>query len=416
MADAPQSPIPPENRTTPEGQDPKSIIVAAPKDYFLGPVFAAKKQLGPREVTVGDRRYLVGGFHPMRPNFLPPALDVRHARAIFSILSFRDSNSDDGRCIHFSLNELCRRYANSQGGRYSRDIKGVIADLMDSYIRVTDLKTGKSLVYRLIERVEIEDKAIKRKDSHLATTNQPEFWFHCCYLSPEFYGLLNCIIELLHLKLSVFTSIRSPLAQAIYLYIPSRAAHHTEQDPFEITLTTLLRQVSAEVPLQRNVRKKLFTQNKNSILQQLDGLETLTGRFRVRLAETADSEDWKLQAWVEKGVSTLPAKPPQNDSKLLRAFLKGGRTREDWTQMLARIAPLSGYELDLLAAAEVDFEKHQRFLEPAKAILGEACFDGLLAEAKGDCIEKRKARKNPTARLIHRLMEAIATPMQTGPK
>jgi hypothetical protein len=33
-----------------------------------------------------------------------------------------------------------------------------------------------------------------------------------------------------------------------------------------------------------------------------------------------------------------------------------------------------------------------------------------LAESKNDEKEGRKARKNPTARLIHRIMEAIETP------
>jgi hypothetical protein len=403
---------------TREGQDPRPMLVAAPKDYFLGPVFAARKQAGAREITVGDRRYIIGGFHPMRPNATPPALDVRHARAIFSILSFRDPLSDSPH-ISFSLNELCRRYANSQGGRYSRDIKGILADLMDSYIRITDIKTNKSLVYRLIERVEIEDKTIKRKDSHLATSNQPEFWFHSCDLSPEFYDLLGCIVELQHLKLNVFTAIRSPLAQAIYLYIPSRAHHHTEQDPFEITLTNLLAQVSAEIPVHKSVRKRIFTQHENegrSVLQQLDGTETLSGVFRVRLAETADGSDWKLQCWVEKNGTALPPRPPKEDSKLLRAFLKGGRTREDWTQMLTRITPLSGYEIDLLAAADVDAEKNGRFLEATRAILGETRFNGLLAEAKGDFLEKRKAKKNPAARLIHRLMEAISAPRKPAQK
>jgi hypothetical protein len=51
-------------------------------------------------------------------------------------------------------------------------------------------------------------------------------WFNGCTLSPEFFGLLSSIAELQNLKLNVFTSIRSPLAQAIYLYIPSRAHHH----------------------------------------------------------------------------------------------------------------------------------------------------------------------------------------------
>lgn len=107
-------------------------LVAAPKDYLLGPVFAATKQTGSKDITIGQRRYQVGGFHPMRPDFHPPALDVRHARAIFTLLSFRHPG-ERTQLIRFSFNEFCRRYAKSNGGRYARAIKSVVADLMDSY-------------------------------------------------------------------------------------------------------------------------------------------------------------------------------------------------------------------------------------------------------------------------------------------
>jgi hypothetical protein len=274
-------------------------LVAAPRDYFLGPVFAAAKQTGPREVTIAARRYLIGGFHPMRRNLKPPALDVRHARAIFSLLSFRDP-FEDTRLLRFSFNEFCRRYARTNGGRYARAISEIVADLLDSYIRVTDLKSNVAHEYRLIEHIDIEKRPIRRRDSSLAKSAQLEMWFNGCTLSPEFYGLLHRITELQHLKLDVFTSIRSPLAQAIYLYIPSRAHHHSANDPFEISLTKLLEQVSFPDPLQKNRRHKLFTQNSHPIMKQLDGVETLSGRFHVALAETQDGMDWKLQAWIEK--------------------------------------------------------------------------------------------------------------------
>lgn len=395
---------------------PKPLLVAAPRDYFLGPVFAATKQTGPREVTIGERRYLIGGFHPMRRNFSPPALDVRHARAIFSLLSFR-SLFDDTRLIRFSFNEFCRRYARSNGGRYARAIAEIVADLLDSYIRVTDVRSGIAHEYRLIERIDIEKRPIRRKDDSRAGSNQLEMWFNGCTLSPEFFGLLSRIAELQHLKLDVFTSIRSPLAQAIYLYIPSRAYHHSAKDPFEISVAKLLDQVSFPNPRYKSLRHKLLTQHEEegrSIMQQLDGLETLSGHFRVALAETSDGEDWKLQAWVE-----MPKKQPRRlkeDSKLVRAYLKSGRTREDLQARLSRREPLQSYELELLSAAKVELQGSERFFELARALLGETRFMGLLAEAKGDALEGRDPTKNPTARLIFRIMEAIATPRQMAHK
>ena len=396
---------------------PKALLVAAPRDYFLGPVFAASRQTGPREVTIGERRYLIGGFHPMRRSSSPPALDVRHARAIFALLSFRDVY-ENTRLIRFSFNEFCRRYARSNGGRYARAIAEIVADLLDSYIRVTDVPTGVAHEYRLIEHIDIEKRPIRRKDDYRAGSPQLEMWFNGCTLSPEFFGLLSRIAELQHLKLTVFTAIRSPLAQAIYLYIPSRAYHHSEKKPFEISVSKLLDQVSFPQPRYKSFRHKLFTQHEDegrSIMQQLDGLETLSGRFRVALAETSDGKDWKLQAWVEMPPKQLK-KVTRADSKLVRAYLHSGRTREDLQLRLSSREPLSSYHLELLSAAKVELQGSERFFELACALLGEARFVELLSEAKGDAMEGREATKNPTARLIFRIMEAIAAPKQGATK
>ena len=275
----------------------RELSVLAPKDYFLGPVFAATRQTGSRQVTIGERRYEIGGFHPLRRNLNPPALDVRHARAIFTLLSFREPYPQNPtRLILFSLNDFCRRYARSNGGRYSRDIQHILGDLVDAYIRITDLKTNIAHTYRLIERVNFKEKPIRRRDAKLANDFQTEMWFNGCELSPEFYSLLDRIAELQELDLNVFTAIRSPLAQAIYLYIPSRAVHHDEEKPFEINVARLLEQVSFRIPPQKQRRQQIFTQHQDegrSVIQQLDGLKTLTGVFRVRLAETLNGLEWK---------------------------------------------------------------------------------------------------------------------------
>jgi hypothetical protein len=393
-------------------------IIRAPRDYFLGPVFAATKQSGPREVTVrvrigedvSERRYQIGGFHPMDPDLHPPALDVRHARAIFSLLSFR-TEYDDTRLIRFSFNEFCRKYAQSNGGRYARAIRKIVRDLLDSYIRVTDVKTDIAHQYRLIERIDIESRPPRRRDAKLARSPQREMWFNGCTLSPEFAGLLSRVAELHELNLDVFNSIRAPLAQAIYLYIPSRAYHyHSEDNPFEITLTNLLQQVSARVPQHKSRRKELFTKNNNPILKQLDGLKTLSGIFRVKLAETTDGTDWKLQTWVERAGNS--ERSGWANTKVLAAYLRSGRPRSYFEQAVSNIQPLSDYDIELLTAAKVEVGKNRRFFEIARALLKPYRFSELLAEAKGDEIEGRKARKGQAPRLIHRIMQAIETPPQ----
>jgi hypothetical protein len=68
---------------------------------------------------------------------------------------------------------------------------------------------------------------------------------------------------------------------------------------------------------------------------------------------------------------------------------------------------MSEYEIDLLEKAAVRLEGNEPFFRMAKAMLGTARFAELLAEAKGDEIEGRVAKKNPTARLIWRVRTAI---------
>ena len=358
----------------------RSRMVLAPKAFFISPFFAAQPQTGERKVTVGNRHYHIGGFNPLDPTCHPPALDVRHARVIFSLLSFRLDSLDKTQLIRFSFNQLCQRYASSNGGRYSRAIKKTLSDLTRSFIRITNIETGIAHTYRLIERMDIEERPIRRKDAKLAKSPQLEMWFNSCTLSPEFAGLLSDIEELQHLKFDVFNSIRAPLAQAIYLYIPSRAHYYTERKPFEITLKTLLQQVSATVPEHKSRRKELFTKNRTSILKQLDGLETLHGHFRVRIAETNDGTDYKLQTWVEK--SHRQHNRLSGKSKLVAAWVDSGRTQEDLRQRLARVGSLDGYELDLLERAAVRIAGSEPFFRLAKAMLLPTRFIELLAEAK----------------------------------
>jgi hypothetical protein len=92
-------------------------------------------------------------------------------------------------------------------------------------------------------------------------------------------------------------------------------------------------------------------------------------------------------------------------------YLASGRPPEYLEQALASITPLKDYQIDLLQLGNIEIEKNRKFLEWARAVLKDAKFDELLGEAKGDELEGRKATKNPTARLIHRIMEAIRAPV-----
>ena len=301
----------------------------------VAPFFAALKQTQQREIVVDGRRWMIGLDHPTkrRPS---PALDMRHGRACFTLLSFRD-RLRNGREIFFSMNEFCRRYASSQGGRYASDILNVLFDLQETWV-AREVDDGKVEYFQILGDIKIHQKTARRRDALKALAMQQEMWLDRVTLSPEFFGLMRRWEELARICLHVLTSIRSPKAQAIYTYIPSRAVHHTRSRPFEINLATILEQIGAPVPAAKSRRKQVFVQNRNSILSQLNGAEVVDGVLRAELAETHDGSDFKLLFWVDKAKAREPVAPPKT-SRMLEAWMRSGRSRAAFRNACGRPAP-----------------------------------------------------------------------------
>ena len=65
-------------------------------------------------------------------------------------------------------------------------------------------------------------------------------------------------------------TLASDLAQAIYLFIPSRAVHHSKADPWKINLANLFDQLAMNVPSSKSLRKKALVQHgEKSVVKQL---------------------------------------------------------------------------------------------------------------------------------------------------
>jgi hypothetical protein len=161
------------------------------------------------------------------------------------------------------------------------------------------------------------------------------------------------------------------------------------------------------VPEYKSVRKKLFTQNRTSVLAQLDGRELINGVLRVDLAETKDGTDYNLLAWVEKDTLDItPAQPRLAKSKLLSLWLATGRSKVEFDRRMKQRQPLSDYAEELLAKAKVTIDGSRTFFEMTCALLGENRFHAILSEAKGDALEGDPGN-HPTKRLIYRLTEAV---------
>lgn len=388
-----------------------------PKDYLRGPVFAARKQTGGRVVQIGEKTYEIGGFSPLGTRQVCPALDMRHGRAAFTMLGFR--RLEDGETIRFSINAFCHAYAASQGGRYARDVREIITDLMNCFIRVRN-PDGSASSYRILERVKIDEKPIRRRPKN-GGAQQTEFWMDEVRMSPEFYRLLCDLSQVAHIRVDVLNRIASPIAQAIYTYIPSRAVHHkARESAFEITLSTLLGQIGQSVPPTPSQRKQVFTQHEKtlagSVMMQLDGAETLSHVLRVALEKTADGSDWKLLAWVDPlKAATLAGASARADERkpgaLKKAWLASGRSEADFAERLRRIEPLTDYQRELLTAGRINADGSVAFFEMAKALLGAVRFESLLGEAKGVIAEAQDV-ENPTGLLIARIVEAVGVPVR----
>ena len=377
---------------------PEPITPLVPREMIVAPFFAAVKQMQEREIVVDGKRWVIGLDHPTKRRS-SPALDMRHGRACFALLSFRD-RMQNGREIYFSMNEFCRRYASSQGGRYATDILNVLFDLQETWV-AREIDGAKVEYFQILGDIKIHQKTARRHEALKALSMQQEMWLDRVTLSPEFFGLLKRWEELARICLHALTSIRSPKAQAIYTYIPSRAVHRTESEPFSINLATILEQIGAPVPTAKSKRKQIFTQNRNSILSQLNGAEVVDGVLRAELAETRDGSDYKLVFWVEKGGIPEPATPPKT-SKILEAWLEGGRSRASFQERLKNAGPLHFHHLELLERAGVQLEQTETFFQMAYALLGPR-FEKVISEAKSDAIEGDGGR-NPTGRLIYRIL------------
>ena len=379
----------------------KRITPFVPREMITAPFFAAVKQSQEREIVVDGRRWVIGIKHPTKRRS-SPALDMRHGRACFTLLSFRDRLQNE-REIFFSMNEFCLRYASSQGGRYAGDILNILFDLQETWV-AREVDGGKVEYFQILGDIKIHQKTARRHDALKALSMQNEMWLDRVTLSPEFFGLLKRWEELARICLDVLTSIRSPKAQAIYTYIPSRAVHHTKSEPFSIRLATILEQIGAPVPAAKSKRKQVFTQNRNSILSQLNGAEIIDGILRAELAETRDGSDFKLSFWVEKNDASEPIAPPKK-SKMLEAWKNGGRSQTSFQERLKKAKGLEYYHRELLELAGVKLEKTEKFFQMAYALLGPR-FEKILSEAKGDTLEGNHGN-NPTGRLIYRILHEL---------
>lgn len=378
-----------------------------PRDFVTSPIFASAKQADGRSLYVGDKKYTIGGFKPIsedRPAC--PALDIRHGRALFTILSFLPPDSEEGPIVRFSINEFCLRYAGSNGGAYARDIKALLADLERCWFKI-EYPDGKISQYRILKNIAVHARPHRRKALD-GSGSQHEMWLDEVELHPEFHALLRDYMNVVQIDLKALTKMRSPLAQAIYSFMPSRALHRNQDNPFEISMVKLLEQVGHSVPQYKSVRYKIFFQNTNSVIDQINRAKVANSVLRVEVGELADGSDYKLKFWVDgpDGVAKK-AQKPRKLGILDSIWVNTGQPLSMLNEKCKRTPELNDYQLTTMKLAEIEVEGNQRFFQKALAILREDKFNELISDAKNALLEDRPIKKTPTRRLIYYMTKEI---------
>ena len=404
---------------------PGSEISLVPRDWLNGPVFSPKKQVAIREVAVNKNIWRMGIPNPLT-NEPSAQIDMTHVRVLLGVLSFWKGDNP----MSMSIRELAKRASGSfgAGGAYFKLLRQKLGDLRDYWIGV-ELESGEKRMFPALSRIEITARNVRSKKPEKQQTLALDDWavvkkqqgkdtsgthvqLDNVALAPEFVELLMDWTQLMHVRLDVMRSLTSDLAQAIYLYIPSRAVHHTKEDPWKIGLTALFEQLDLPIPPSKSVRKKIVTQHKKSVLRQLNDVPVLKGFLKVSLRLNKDKTDWLFLAWVETS-DELPDLRT-SDSALVDAWRRSGRPETELAKLLRTTLPdLPDDARDLAKIASVDVEKVERFLRICILLLGKNRLFRKLAELKVEVIEGR-GPDNPTGTLIWRLLTEISQPVRAN--
>lgn len=378
----------------------KELHARVPKDWLVKPIFIPGIQPNNREIIVNNNKWIMGINNPLSKEPIPSSnITLGHIKVVFAVLTFFQGKNP----VAMSATELARRCSNDRGGRYYRDLLQKLNDLRNYWVSITN-QSGVTKEFSLLGKITIIKKIPKKKPIKNTKEKQVPMWLDSIELHEDFVNFMKDFAQTMHLRFDTMRKLTSDIAQSIYLFLPSRAFHRTEENPFEITLTNLFEQLGMEKRT-KSVRYKLLTQNKTSVIKQLDCSGILTGRLRVKLEETRDKLDWKLVSWVEKETKSIDLS--KSESSLVESWCKSGRSKEELTKKLFSLAELDEYEIELLEKSGIEYDSCKKFLRQSKTLLGETRFQRLLSESKSEKLEKRHA-DNPTGAFIWRLLDQIA--------
>lgn len=288
--------------------------------------------LGIKHASVGNVEY---AKHTMT---------IEHAEVFFAILSFLDRSyttiapqeDEAGIRVNFSLNDLVKKLGKPRSAQNYRKIENLVKELEYFWNAIT-LPDGNVIQFKPVMIASITASGTSKKKSTKAHVGE-ELMFDSITISKQYIELIKDLKKVVYLDTTSLHQISSKIGKAIFTYLPSRAIHRDESNPFKISLKTLLKQVNAlntstKYPAGRKqvfCRRQVKTSKKTgitkeclSVIDQLDGLDLQNGmKFRCRVTDELNraGDDYLFLAWVDKPIKKV-YKPKTSTEKWLKENL-----------------------------------------------------------------------------------------------
>lgn len=358
---------------------PKSSEILLPIEFGKAPLFAAQEQKNVRLIKCQDKLIMIGVPNPQHDKNLPyyPALSIEHGIIIFRLLDFYLKNHlEFYETIRISYNELLKICDIPKNSRNLRKIKKLLSDLRNTWWRTeTQISSKRKEIKHFTVIRDLDTTKYKEKE------NEDKEYLDSFSFSENFINLfLNYDPDnIFHFEIEELQKMSSDLARAIYTYIPSRAIHRSAARPFKIQTRELLKQTGATIPRYKGLRTQKFTQNKNSVIKQLDNaLLKFNQKLRCKIEPEKTRDDnvvfW-VENWQEKDIDKISA-----SGKLLEWFITGGGNEKEYNKKIKQISHLNSYEIRALEYCDIDIKKNEKFLIKAKALVPE--FSEICGELK----------------------------------
>jgi len=338
---------------------------------------------------------------------LCPGLHIELWHLIIVLLSFWEDRDMVKDTIHPSFNSVWRRFTASNVRPNPRQLES-FAGLMDE---LDSLRMAVEVEGKPERIVDVVHYATKRLKLRFGTT---ENVFDGFAFDPLFASCLLYAERLIDVRLDVLGGITSRYVRAAYLWLPSKAFGcpiHTEPLEEQINPPPIDREKVAvmgsaelcaklgEPGLPRSLRKKMLTQNTNSVLTQLHGLPLLGQGLHLGVAWWDGSDDFEVGVYRYISGEWMPgptAKPRQTPLKLTGAIAKafierGGGNREAFYHYMARWkdAVVEDYAIEKMQTLRVEkIEGSMPFFKQVLTLVGPDLFRDALGDLSEATINK----------------------------